>query len=600
MFLRHGFLPMKPCALIPSRNHWTALPAIIATVRRAGLPILVIDDGSDEPAASALAALNDPDNGVSVTRLPVNQGKGIAVATGFRLAAAQGFTHAVQIDADGQHDLDALPRLLAAAEANPDALISGAPLYDDSIPTGRKIGRWITHLWVFVETLSFRISDSMCGFRVYPLAACLALLDREPVGRRMDFDTDIMVRLFWRGIAPVMVPVKVTYPPGNLSNFAIVADNVRISWMHTRLVTAMLWRLPGILYRRLNELTRHIAPRRAGASAPLAAASMAARYRPTGQNKGWPVLRHRPPRPAAHWAGLGERGALWGLALVAAAYRWLGRRACAAVIAPIVLYFYLSGTEQRRASLDYLGRVLGRPARFADGFRHFRDFASRALDAFAAWKGAIPPAAMEIATPETLAEAAATRRGALLVVSHHGNAELSRALMDPNLRARLTVLVHTRHAENYNRLLARHHGDAPSRTIQVAEIGPDTAILLRERIEQGEWVAIAGDRVPVLSQGRVSRVPFLGAMAEFSHGPWLLAALLDCPVYLLFCRRIGEGRWSLSLEPFAERIVLPRGRRAEALAEQAARYAARLEAECRAAPTQWYNFFSFWAGKTDR
>lgn len=548
---------MKPCALIPSRNHWTALPAIIATVRRAGLPILVIDDGSDEPAASALAALNDPDNGVSVTRLPVNQGKGIAVATGFRLAAAQGFTHAVQIDADGQHDLDALPRLLAAAEANPDALISGAPLYDDSIPTGRKIGRWITHLWVFVETLSFRISDSMCGFRVYPLAPCLALLDREPVGRRMDFDTDIMVRLFWRGIAPVMVPVKVTYPPGNLSNFDVVADNVRISWMHTRLVTTMLWRLPTILL-------------------------------------------HRPPRPAAHWAGLGERGALWGLALVAAAYRLLGRRACAAVIAPIVLYFYLSGTEQRRASLDYLGRVLGRPARFADGFRHFRDFASRALDAFAAWKGAIPPAAMEIATPETLAEAAATRRGALLVVSHHGNAELSRALMDPNLRARLTVLVHTRHAENYNRLLARHHGDAPSRTIQVAEIGPDTAILLRERIEHGEWVAIAGDRVPVLSQGRVSRVPFLGAMAEFSHGPWLLAALLDCPVYLLFCRRIGEGRWSLSLEPFAERIVLPRGRRAEALAEQAARYAARLEAECRAAPTQWYNFFSFWAGKTDR
>jgi len=291
---------------------------------------------------------------------------------------------------------------------------------------------------------------------------------------------------------------------------------------------------------------------------------------------------------------------LWGLALVASAYRLLGRRVCAWAIAPIVLYFYLSGPEQRRASLDYLGRVLGRPARFADGFRHFRDFAGRALDAFAAWSGAIPTSAMEIATPETLAEAAATRRGALLVVSHHGNAELSRALMDPDLRARLTILVHTSHAENYNRLLARHRGEEPNRTIQVAEIGPDTAIVLRERIERGEWVAMAGDRVPVLSHGRVGRVPFLGEMAEFSQGPWLLAALLDCPVYLLFCRRVGEGRWSFSLEPFAERIVLPRGRRAEALAEQAARYAARLEAECRAAPTQWYNFFSFWAGKTDR
>lgn len=548
---------MKPCALIPSRNHWTALPAIVATLRRAGLPVLVIDDGSDEPAARALAALHDPDDCVTVTRLPVNRGKGVAVAAGFRLAAAAGFTHAVQIDADGQHDLDALPRLLAAAEADPDALVSGAPVYDDSIPTGRKIGRWVTHLWVFVETLSLRISDSMCGFRVYPLAACLDLLDSESVGRRMDFDTEIMVRLFWRGIAPVMVPVKVTYPPGNLSNFDVVADNLRIGWMHTRLVTAMLWRLPDI-------------------------------------------LRHRPPRPAAHWAELGERGALWGLGLVAAAYRLLGRRACAGAIAPIVLYFYVTGPEQRRAARDYLGRVLGRPARFADGLRHYIDFAGRALDAFAAWSGAIPPAAMEIATPQTLAEAAAAPRGALLVVSHHGNAELSRALMDPALRARLTILVHTSHAENYNRLLARHRGEEPTRTIQVAAIGPDTAILLRERIERGEWVAMAGDRVPVLSRGRVSRVPFLGAMADFSQGPWLLAALLDCPVYLLFCRRVGDGRWSLSLEPFAERISLPRGRRSEALAEQAGRYAARLEAECRAAPTQWYNFFSFWAGETDR
>jgi predicted LPLAT superfamily acyltransferase len=172
--------------------------------------------------------------------------------------------------------------------------------------------------------------------------------------------------------------------------------------------------------------------------------------------------------------------------------------------------------------------------------------------------------------------------------------------MDPALRDRLTVLVHTRHAENYNRLLARHRGDAAARLIQVSEIGPETAILLRERIERGDWVALAGDRVPVLSRGRVSRVPFLGAMADFSQGPWLLAALLECPVHLLFCRRQGEGRWSLTLEPFAERVTLPRGSRPEALADHAARYAARLEAECRAAPFQWGNFFDVWAEEPPR
>jgi predicted LPLAT superfamily acyltransferase len=340
-----------------------------------------------------------------------------------------------------------------------------------------------------------------------------------------------------------MVPVRVIYPEGNSSNFRMLADNLRISAMHTRLVLTMLRRL---LVRRL-------------------------------------------PATPSHWANLGERGALWGLAFVAACYGLLGRRVCGWVMAPIVLYFFLSGTQQRHASRAYLGRVLNRQPTLAEGFGHFRDFAGRALDAFAAWSGAIPAQAMESDG------FAADPRGALLVVSHHGNAELSHALMDPKLRQRLTVLVHTRHAENYNRLLAAHRGEAAARMLQVTEIGPETAILLRERIEAGEWIAMAGDRVPVLSHGRICPVPFLGAEAPFSQGPWLLAGLLGCPVHLLFCRRMAEGRWSLTLEPFAERIDLPRGRRQEVLAEWAGRYALRLEQECRAAPLQWYNFFDFWA-----
>ena len=542
---------MKLCALVPSHNHWTALPDVVKRLRDLDLPVFIMDDGSSEPAASAMASLHHLGNGVTVHRRVVNGGKGAAVMEGFHLAAAAGFTHAVQVDADGQHDLDALPQLLAASVAQPEAVVSGAPVYDDSIPLGRKIGRWVTHVWVFIETLSFRIRDSMCGFRVYPLEPCLRLMAEETIGTRMDFDTEIMVRLFWRGVPPVMVPVRVIYPEGNSSNFRMLADNLRISAMHTRLVLTMLFRLPSI-------------------------------------------LRHRPGSGAsAHWAGLGERGALWGLAFVAACYRLLGRRVCGWVMAPIVLYFFLSGTQQRDASRAYLGRVLNRQPSLAETFGHFMDFAGRALDAFAAWSGAIPAQAMEM--DGFVAQAAADPRGALLVVSHHGNAELSHALMDPKLRQRLTVLVHTRHAENYNRLLAAHRGEAAARMVQVTEIGPETAIMLRERIEAGEWIAMAGDRVPVLSRGRICPVPFLGEVAEFSQGPWLLAGLLGCPVHLLFCRRVAEGHWSLRLEPFAERIDLPRGRRQAVLAEWAGRYAARLEQECRAAPLQWYNFFDFWA-----
>ena len=439
-------MTIRPCAIVPSRNHWHALPDIVSCLRALDLPVFVIDDGSDEPAAAAIATLDAPETGVTVHRLPTNRGKGAAVIVGFRLTIAQGFTHAVQVDADGQHDLDRLPDLLEHARRHPEALVSGHPVYDTSVPCGRRIGRWMTHLWVFVETLSLRITDSMCGFRVYPLDAVSRLLAQDKLGQRMDFDTDIMVRLFWRAVPPIMVPVRVTYPAGNASNFNLLADNLRITWMHTRLVLTALVHLPAI-------------------------------------------LRHRPPRleTTTHWAQLRERGAFWGLRFVAAAYRLLGRRGCLAVMVPIILYFYVTGREQRRASFDFLTRTFaaaGSPRRITwwHGYRHFMDFASRALDAFAAWTGGIPQSAMIVDDSMALERAAADPRGALLVVSHIGNVELARALMHPDLRRRLTVLVHSRNAEHYSRLVATFRDRDAGQVMQVTDVGPDMAIALRERI----------------------------------------------------------------------------------------------------------------------
>jgi glycosyltransferase involved in cell wall biosynthesis len=230
--------------------------AVVGRLRAAGLPVFLIDDGSEEPARTVLAGLHDEASGINVARLEPNQGKGGAVIAGFRMALAAGFTHAVQVDADGQHDLDALADLLALSVRHPTALISGQPVYDETVPLGRKIGRWLTHIWVWIETLSLNIADSMCGFRVYPLAAVAALLARNSVGRRMEFDTEIMVRLFWSGTPVVMFPVKVVYPPDNTSNFDLLADNWRITRMHTRLVVAMLLHLPSILLNRPQHLDR--------------------------------------------------------------------------------------------------------------------------------------------------------------------------------------------------------------------------------------------------------------------------------------------------------------------------------------------------------
>jgi glycosyltransferase involved in cell wall biosynthesis len=229
-------MTFRPCAIVPSRNHYRAIGGIVDRLRAEGLPVFVVDDGSAEPARAALAGLHAPERRVMVLRLASSQGKGGAVIEGFEHAAAGGFSHAVQVDADGQHDLAALPDLLASSRRHPGALILGSPVYDRSVPKSRQVGRWLTHMWVCVETLSSRVVDSMCGFRIYPLAPVMNLLARERVARRMDFDIDLLVRLRWRGVPIATVPVRVSYPQ----------NNWRITKTHTRLVLTMLGRLRSI------------------------------------------------------------------------------------------------------------------------------------------------------------------------------------------------------------------------------------------------------------------------------------------------------------------------------------------------------------------
>ena len=188
---------------------------------------------------------------------------------------------------------------------------------------------------------------------------------------------------------------------------------------------------------------------------------------------------------------------------------------------------------------------------------------------------------------------AAEGKGVLLIVSHLGNSELSRASLSERFQQNINVLVYTQRAALYNRIVKAVRPDVEEHTIQVTDVGPATAIDLRERIERGEWIAIAGDRTPLTGEARTSRVTFLGDEASFSHGPYVLAALMSCPVYLMFCLREGNG-YTVYFEHFADYIELPRHDRERFLAELAARYAQRLEHYCLGAPDQFYNFFDFW------
>ena len=241
-----------PVVVIPVYNHQAAIGA---TVRRSiahGLPCILVDDGSEAGCASVLDGLVQAHPAeVRLVRLAVNQGKGAAMAKGLRAAFDSGYSHALQIDADGQHDCADMPRFIQQARALPEAVICGQPVFDASVPKGRLIGRYATHVWVWINTLSFDIRDSMCGFRVYPLAPVIQLLDEAPMGRRMDFDSDVVVRLHWRGVPVVNQPTRVVYPADGVSHFRLWRDNLLISRMHTLLFFGMLRRLPTLLRRKL-------------------------------------------------------------------------------------------------------------------------------------------------------------------------------------------------------------------------------------------------------------------------------------------------------------------------------------------------------------
>lgn len=245
----------KPCVIIPAYNHHQHIHTVINGLGE-DIPCLIVDDGSTSPCREVLQDIARIRPRVELIRLQQNKGKGIAVTTGLRHAHQQGFSHALQIDADGQHDTDDLPRFLSRARSHPQAVIAGVRHYEE-MPPKRRYGRMITDFWVWINTLSFTIKDSMCGYRLYPLAETIPLISSTAVGRRMDFDTDILVRLYWRGITIEQMEIRIRYDHDRVSHFDLLQDNLRISKMHAQLFFGMLVRLPTLMARTWKRSDKH-------------------------------------------------------------------------------------------------------------------------------------------------------------------------------------------------------------------------------------------------------------------------------------------------------------------------------------------------------
>ncbi|WP_305842713.1 glycosyltransferase family 2 protein [Photobacterium leiognathi] len=549
----------NPCFLIPCYNHGATVPAVIDALIPYGFPIIIVDDGSELATRKILSEQAKRPN-ITIVTLPNNQGKGGAVIAGIKQADRLGFSHALQIDADGQHDLAALPKLLEESQAHPEALISGQPIYDDSVPKSRLYGRYATHIWVWIETLSFNIKDSMCGFRSYPIRPIVNVINHNQLGLRMDFDTEIMVRFYWDNGDIRFIDTKVIYPENGISHFDALWDNVKISWMHTKLFFGMLPRIPKLIKRKSTD--------------------------------------------QQHWSSHTERGTILGIKTLLAVYSLLGRKAFNILLKAVMGYYYLTGKKARKASEDYLEQLesytsdnqLALPAKL-NSYDHLLSFGHTMLDKLVAWKGDYSENNLTIHGDEHFNELAKRQQGIVVLGSHLGNLELCRALSSRHPNIKINALVFTEHAERFNAVLKAINPDSDLNLIQVNELGADTAIMLQQKVEQGEWVVIVGDRTSVTKEQRVVWADFLGKPAPFPQGPFILASVLKVPVYTLFGLRDDSQatpHFDVYFEPFSKQLILPRKTRETALQETVQQYASRLESYTIKAPLQWYNFFNFW------
>jgi len=245
---------MKYCIVIPHYNHCNALLKLLPKLAALSHPIIIVDDGSDRESVKKLRqAMDKHILPIHFIPHPYNRGKGAAVISASYHARTLGYSHIIQLDADGQHDINDIDEFIAYSQQHPDAIVSGKPIFDSSAPKVRLYGRKVTDFWVAIETLSLQIKDALCGFRVYPLSSMELLLDNYRIGVRMDFDTEMLVKAVWSKIPLHFINSKVIYPEDGVSHFKYWRDNKLLVRLHCRLLVGMLLRSPQLIYHRLTR-----------------------------------------------------------------------------------------------------------------------------------------------------------------------------------------------------------------------------------------------------------------------------------------------------------------------------------------------------------
>lgn len=307
-----------------------------------------------------------------------------------------------------------------------------------------------------------------------------------------------------------------------------------------------------------------------------------------------------------HWAQLREAGTLRGFYFLLWVHRVFGRRIFSAVLYPVMLYFLLARKVARRASLDFLTthyyfapeKWKTKPG-YRHVYRHFMTFGHAVLEKLLAWTSDMTEEEFLIVDPAAVEDLHNDPRGQLIIGTHLGNLEYCRGFMQRYKNKAINVLLYDQHAANFVKMMQHINDDSRMHVYQVDQLDIPTVLQLKTKIDSGEWLFIAGDRVPLSGQQRTVDVTMMGRTAPVPIGPYMLAQTLQCPVKLMFSYR-WEDKVKFQVIPFSERIKLPRKDRDGAIRHHAQAFAHELEKQCVEAPFQWFNFYFFWSNSLER
>lgn len=572
-----GYTLNKFAFLVPFYNHPQNIKALITALKTYELPVVVVDDGSDEASKQILAELERTEGILLLTRAQ-NGGKGIAMKDGFKFASERGFSHVLQIDADFQHDAALIGEFLRQSEAHPQSIVCANPIYGDDAPKSRVHGRKITNFWVAINTLSLGIKDAMCGFRVYPLEQLKKAAAKSKTNR-MEFDIEILVNAARQGVDMRWIDTCVRYEKGGVSHFKILRDNALISLMHAKCFFSLPKFMLGKIWRTCGLNL-----------------SKSANFK-DGANDSQNLKKPQENAEQNLWWKKQERGGAFFLRLSLFLAQILPEFALKLIVKIVVWFYYIFSknereniAEFRRNLSDFAG---SQTLKGTSVFSNFEAFGVAICDKFRVWKGKIKDSELEIIDLERIkSELIGAKKGQILLTAHLGNVEICKALGARVDGFRMVILAYDKNSREFNEVLKRiSQNDGSVRMMLVNELDVAAMLELKNIVESGEHIGIMGDRTPI-GGDKAARVKFLGKEANFNYGPYLIAGILGVKISSLWCQKI-EGKFRIELVPLASTVKLGRDK-AAAVREYLQIYVRELENRCKQTPVQWFNFFDFW------